>query len=76
MSRSGITTIEAAEYVGCGPDALRAWRRSGLGPRFYRAGRLIRYRIEELDAWIARNSYSGKPTSSRTRSPDHSKSLD
>ena len=60
MPRKGITTNEAAEYVGCSSAALRAWHRTGRGPRFYCAGRLIRYNIRELDAWIARNSHSGE----------------
>jgi predicted DNA-binding transcriptional regulator AlpA len=53
MKRRGITTPEAGEYVGCSAAALRAWRKSGRGPRFFRAGRLIRYRIQDLDEWIA-----------------------
>jgi len=69
VPRNGITTIEAAKYVGCSAAALRAWRKTGQGPRFYCAGRLIRYKVGELDKWIARNSYSGKSTSTHTRSP-------
>jgi excisionase family DNA binding protein len=53
MPRSGITTSEAGQYLGCSAAALRAWRRSGVGPRFFRAGRLIRYRYQDLDEWIA-----------------------
>ncbi len=66
MPRSGITTIEAGQYLGCSAAALRAWRRSGLGPRFFRAGRLIRYRYQDLDAWIAENSHnSSDPKTTR-----------
>lgn len=60
MPRKVKTTIEAAEYVGCSPAALRAWRKTGKGPRYYCAGRLIRYKVGELDEWIARNSRCGK----------------
>lgn len=62
MSCNGITTGEAARYIGCSSAALRAWRRTGQGPRFYCAGRLIRYRLKELNEWIAKNSHSGKKT--------------
>jgi excisionase family DNA binding protein len=52
MSKRGMTTHEASQVLGCSAAALRAWRRSGSGPRFFRAGRLIRYRFQDLDEWI------------------------
>jgi excisionase family DNA binding protein len=56
MKSAGMTTNEAGAYVGCSAAALRHWRKTGRGPRFYRAGRLIRYKHEDLDAWISRHS--------------------
>lgn len=54
--QSGITTGQAAEYLGCSSATLRRWRRGLFGPRFFRAGRLIRYRYQDLDKWIAAHS--------------------
>ena len=80
MLRSGITTGEAALYLGCSPAALRAWRRSGSGPQFFRAGRLIRYRVQDLDKWIAMHlhpaSSPGVPEAETTRHMDGAPALD
>ncbi len=42
----------AARYVGARLSTMRDWRKKGVGPRYYRAGRLIRYRKVDLDQWI------------------------
>jgi hypothetical protein len=34
-------------------QALAIHRLKGTGPRYYKLGRLVRYRREDLDAWIA-----------------------
>jgi predicted DNA-binding transcriptional regulator AlpA len=31
---------------------LRKWRTEGRGPRFVKIGTLVRYRPEDVDAWI------------------------
>lgn len=47
----------AAAYIG-GADSplsiltLACWRCEGIGPAYVRAGRLIRYRQADLDAWL------------------------
>lgn len=43
---------QAAEYIGASVFALRSWRSSKKGPTFFRAGKLVRYRRGDLDAWI------------------------
>jgi excisionase family DNA binding protein len=49
-----LTSDQAAEYIGVRPQTLDAWRclKRHLIP-FTRVGRLIRYRVEDLDAWLA-----------------------
>ena len=42
----------AARYVGVTQATLRFWRSRGEGPRYFRAGKLIRYRRVDLDSWI------------------------
>ena len=34
------------------PKALQAWRVRGGGPAFVRVGRLVRYRPDDVEAWI------------------------
>ena len=43
---------EAAEYLRVRPPTIRKWRRAGLLP-FAKLGACVRYRLEDLDAFIA-----------------------
>ena len=52
-----LTEAEAAEYLRVSRSYLRKARCYGGGPRYVRIGkRAIRYRIEDLDAWIDQNT--------------------
>jgi predicted DNA-binding transcriptional regulator AlpA len=48
-----------ARILGCSDASLRLWRTQGRGPRFFRAGKLIRYRRADLETWIMR--YASDP---------------
>ena len=49
-----LTQKQAAAYFGCTTCLLRKWRRLGKGPTFVKISRkFIRYRIEDLDAFLA-----------------------
>lgn len=49
-----LTTQEAAAYLNCKPQTLCNWRiTKRVSLPFTRIGRLCRYRIEDLDAFIA-----------------------
>ena len=43
---------EAAAALGVVPGTLNHWRMAGKGPAFLRVGRLIKYRSEDLTAWL------------------------
>ena len=51
-----LTTPQAAEYLSLSPNTLNRWRWSGDGPRFIKMGRAVRYRVTDLDEWIAERS--------------------
>lgn len=52
-----LTAEQAAEYIGVQPQTLAAWRSTGrYDLPFVRAGRAIRYRKSDLDAWMARRT--------------------
>jgi hypothetical protein len=55
---------DAAAYLAFSVDALRAWRLQGRGPAYYLAGRAVRYRPADLDAWLAQTRVT--PRESRT----------
>lgn len=50
-----LTTEEAARLVGLSRKTLEAKRLTGEGPRFLKLGRSVRYRREDIDAWLAAN---------------------
>jgi predicted DNA-binding transcriptional regulator AlpA len=48
-----VATPAAAEHLGgLKPTTLEIWRVNGTGPKFIKCGRLVRYRIEDLDAYL------------------------
>jgi excisionase family DNA binding protein len=48
-----LTTREAAELLNCGERTLWRWSRSGIAPAPVRIGGTVRYRRDDLLAWIA-----------------------
>jgi len=55
MNEKFYTTRELAEMLGVQVNTLEIWRWRGTGPRFIKAGRLIRYREEDIQNWIQAN---------------------
>lgn len=47
-----LTTAEAAALVGCSERTLQSWRGAGQGPPSVKLGNLVRYKREDVDAWI------------------------
>ena len=52
-------TSEAAAYLRISVSSLTKWRITGYGPKYIRIGpKAVRYRQEDLDAWMAENVVS------------------
>lgn len=62
---------DAARYLNFTPAFMRRRREVGGGPAYLRIGRTIRYRIADLDAWLAahRIDPSDRPSPNRRESP-------
>ena len=58
-----LTEIEVAQILKCTTAALRRWRREGRGPRFIRVGRLIRYRLADVEEFLESNASSSRAAS-------------
>lgn len=43
---------ELAAKLGTDVQKLAVMRMNGTGPKFFRTGRFIRYRQQDVDAWI------------------------
>ena len=49
-----LTRTEAAEYLGVKPQTLAAWHVTGrYGLPVVKVGRAARYRLADLDRWLA-----------------------
>ena len=46
-----LDTAQAAEFVGLQPETLSKWRWQRKGPNYLRAGRLVFYRLADLEEW-------------------------
>jgi len=47
-----LQTKAAAEYLGLQKCTLEAWRVRGGGPVFRKLGKAVRYKVEDLEAFI------------------------
>lgn len=53
QNRAVMTVSEAAEYLGLAQSTLNKWRCFGGGPKFLKLGKAIRYRLSDLDDFLA-----------------------
>ena len=48
-----------AAFLGVTEATLADWRYRRRGPAFVKVGRLVRYRLEDLDAWLDTETAAG-----------------
>ena len=58
MLNSLFTTREVADLLQVAEITLRKWRLRGAGPRFTRVGANVRYRREDVEAYLAARTVS------------------
>ncbi len=46
-----LTDIQVAARLGVSRFTVRSWRLKGLGPRFMKMGRAVRYRPQDVDEY-------------------------
>ena len=46
-----LTDIQVAERLGVSRFTVRSWRLKGVGPRFLKMGRAVRYRSRDVDEY-------------------------
>lgn len=47
-----LNTDMAAAYLSVSAGTLRNWRTTGCGPRYRTVGRIVRYHVDDLDAFL------------------------
>jgi hypothetical protein len=52
-SSAFIRPAHAAAYIGSTPGVMLNWRAQRRGPRYHGKNGFIRYRISDLDLWMA-----------------------
>lgn len=50
-----LREADLAALLKVQPVTCEKWRANNRGPAFIRIGRLVRYRLSDVQAWIARN---------------------
>jgi predicted DNA-binding transcriptional regulator AlpA len=51
-SRNGtLTEVDVATRLGVSRFTVRSWRLKGVGPRFMKMGRAVRYRPQDVDEY-------------------------
>ena len=53
IKETGLTSKEAADYIGCSEYTIKKWAREKV-IRHYRVGKRIRFRKSVLENWIER----------------------
>ncbi|CAN5350111.1 hypothetical protein BH10PSE12_BH10PSE12_18940 [soil metagenome] len=53
MEINTLDTEAAAARIGFAPHTLENKRVYGGGPPYLKVGRLVRYRVSDIDAWLA-----------------------
>ena len=48
-----LTQKEVKEITGLADSTLEQWRLKGKGPKFIKLGRLVRYRLTDVQAYIS-----------------------
>ncbi len=62
-----MTRKQAAEYLGFAPQTLARYAWLGKGPRFKKLGRLVRYTLDDLEAWIKEEGLTTSGDQSKRR---------
>ena len=47
-----MNDVKAAEALDLSPTTLRKWRTTGRGPSYVKLGKNVRYRLEDLTAYL------------------------
>jgi hypothetical protein len=53
---NALTEVEVARRLGVSAAVVRAWRGRGLGPRFCRFGRSVRYLVRDVEEFVRRSA--------------------
>ena len=47
-----LDTAGAARYLGLSKGLLNNWRTAGEGPKWFKVGAAVRYRVSDIEEWL------------------------
>lgn len=53
-----LNAQQVADRLGMSVNTIRKWRHKGEGPRAFKVGTSVRWRPEDVDAWLAKENQS------------------
>ena len=71
-----LTEDEVAKQLNVSVASMRRWRLERRGPHFVKVGSLVRYRQEDLEAWLASLPTGGSSSILNSRSVRTSATFD
>ncbi|RKY39752.1 MAG: helix-turn-helix domain-containing protein [Candidatus Makaraimicrobium thalassicum] len=63
MEKRYLTRKQVAELFGVSPKWLANLSSQGRGPKYFKLGRKVLYRAEDVEAWIQKNATAVKTKS-------------
>lgn len=57
MNSELMNTAELGQRLSKSPAALANWRYLGLGPKFVKVGKAVRYRVSDVEEWLDQNTH-------------------
>lgn len=54
-----LSEKQLSEKIDTKPSTLQSWRWLGKGPAFIKIGGKVRYRIEDVEAWLKSRTHGG-----------------
>jgi len=64
-ARTLLTYKDLAKYLKVSLPTINRWRKSGTGPKPLKLGKLVRYRLADVDAYLDALAVAAKPTEIR-----------
>ena len=65
-----LTEAQVARRLGLSAAALRTWRSRGVGPRFCRFGRSVRYRQGDVEGFVRANAVPAQTREQQNSQPN------
>lgn len=59
ITEQWLTRAEVSEYLNIPKPTLAAWAYKGIGPKYSKMGRNVRYRLSDIEKWADTQAKGG-----------------